>query len=240
MTAEPPPDVAGGAEEGEEVLATTQLQVRALGLTGALMQNISDCAGHHGVLLHRHDRRVHRCDLAVRLFPWFPDRARARAVPGPAGPAVPVSRRVLHLREPDARAASGVLDRVGLYALLADHRRADTRLLRLDPAGRAQGQLRDHVPVVGVHARRDPGDRGPRLLRHQALGADDRGARRPGVPDRARARAVGAGQPWTWRVHVPLFRPEFQPRPSGDRLGVHARDRVLRARGSPAGSRRCR
>jgi hypothetical protein len=44
MTTEPQPDVAGGAEEGEEVLATTQLQVRALGLTGALMQNITAIA----------------------------------------------------------------------------------------------------------------------------------------------------------------------------------------------------
>ena len=44
MTAEPPLDVARGAEESEEVLATTQLQVRALGLTGALMQNITAIA----------------------------------------------------------------------------------------------------------------------------------------------------------------------------------------------------
>ena len=44
MTAEPPLDVARGAEENEEVLATTQLQVRALGLTGALMQNITAIA----------------------------------------------------------------------------------------------------------------------------------------------------------------------------------------------------
>ena len=44
MTAEPPLDVARAAEESEEVLATTQLQVRALGLTGALMQNITAIA----------------------------------------------------------------------------------------------------------------------------------------------------------------------------------------------------
>src|SRR5580693_2875459 len=44
MSTEPPLDVARGAEENEEVLATTQLQVRALGLTGALMQNITAIA----------------------------------------------------------------------------------------------------------------------------------------------------------------------------------------------------
>jgi len=44
MTAEPPLDTARSVEEPEEVLATTQLQVRALGLTGALMQNITAIA----------------------------------------------------------------------------------------------------------------------------------------------------------------------------------------------------
>ena len=44
MTAEPPLDTARSVEETEEVLATTQLQVRALGLTGALMQNITAIA----------------------------------------------------------------------------------------------------------------------------------------------------------------------------------------------------
>src|ERR1700732_1096742 len=44
MTAEPPPDTAGSVGETGEVLATTQLEVRALGLTGALMQNITAIA----------------------------------------------------------------------------------------------------------------------------------------------------------------------------------------------------
>src|ERR1700728_4211140 len=44
MSTEPPLDVARGDQQGEEVLATTQLQVRALGLTGALMQNITAIA----------------------------------------------------------------------------------------------------------------------------------------------------------------------------------------------------
>jgi amino acid transporter len=46
MSTEPPLDVARGSVTGEddEVLATTQLQVRALGLTGALMQNITAIA----------------------------------------------------------------------------------------------------------------------------------------------------------------------------------------------------
>src|SRR5579859_1844896 len=44
MTTEPPLDTARSAEEPGEVLATTQLQVRALGLTGALMQNITAIA----------------------------------------------------------------------------------------------------------------------------------------------------------------------------------------------------
>ena len=43
MATKPPADVADTSESGE-VLATTQLQVRALGLTGALMQNITAIA----------------------------------------------------------------------------------------------------------------------------------------------------------------------------------------------------
>src|SRR5260370_32157940 len=44
MATKPPVDNPASFDEPEEVLATTQLQVRALGLTGALMQNITAIA----------------------------------------------------------------------------------------------------------------------------------------------------------------------------------------------------
>lgn len=44
MAARPPVDNPVPVDEPGEVLATTQLQVRALGLTGALMQNITAIA----------------------------------------------------------------------------------------------------------------------------------------------------------------------------------------------------
>ena len=44
MSTEPPIDVARGDQQDDEVLATTRLQVHALGLTGALMQNITAIA----------------------------------------------------------------------------------------------------------------------------------------------------------------------------------------------------
>jgi hypothetical protein len=101
MTAEPPPDVAGGAEE---VLATTQLQVRALGLTGALMQNITAIAP--AITAFFFTATIVGFTGAISPFAYFLGFLIVLALGlCLVQQAVPVGRRILHLREPDDRGA---------------------------------------------------------------------------------------------------------------------------------------
>ena len=207
------PDDADFVEPpGEVWVAETELTPGAVSLTGAIMQTSRTSPPPSRPSSSRRQSSAMPVASAAGVSDRLPHRAGARHVPGPARQAVPVGRRVLHVREPHDRPALRLADGLDVRALLADRGRPDPGVPRPHLRGGVPVQLElDVVPLV------DDGDHLPadhhldRLRRDLHLGAHDRGRRSARVPDRARTRPVGTVRSGPGRLHLQRLLAELRP-----------------------------
>ena len=227
------PAVVGGAErplEPGQVLTTTKLQVHALGLTGALMQNITGIAP--AITAFFYTTTIVGFTGAISPFAYTIGFVVVLALGSclvQLREVVSFCRRLLHLREPYARATGGLPHRLGLHALLPHDRRADPRLFRLDPPGRASDQLRDQFPwwafaLIAIPIIAVLGLYGIKLsVRAMVI---------LGALEFLIVLALGLSgliSPGSGRLHREGVRPELRPRAHVHGVRLHAGDRVLGA-----------
>ena len=180
---------------GEVWVAETQLRPGAVRLTGAVMQNVTHIAPAIAAFFFTQTIvGPLRSACSARISDRVHHRARPGHVPRPAGEEVPVGRRLLHVREPDASARGWGFCTGWMFALYSPIVAGPVlAFLGLIFEGEFQsnyGWTWFHwwmLVIVGLPSSPLIGYSGIALSIETIVVVG-----RDGVPDRARARACGA------------------------------------------------